>query len=650
MRLYRAITAFIIVLIICTPAAAQISDSLYNALPDTLRPKNKVVLTQDEKIKMLHNADHALISYNYAELYALVLNMKNEMETSSNRRTQVYYASAIASFYVNALDYDKALIYYKKTLQYAGGDTAYSIPVAHAMVYMGGLYAVRLKQDSASYFLRKGLDIVGGHLDYSLASEAYNAYLIMYEKLDLWDEAIGYANKCLALMTPQMIWNEDYTIITCEKLNLFNRLYIETRQKEYADSAIDIAKKIMVAKKKEAGLWYATCYYNLAGVSFASGQYLVAKAYYDSCLMPAYITHNVFENLLYQDKLDRAICMIKLGDEEGVYILETMQLPEKDFQSLRWQNQALYEYARSHGNWQAALKYYEKFVQYTDSVGVIRQRGQVFEVEQKYSVKEKEANIAVLQSKNLQQKAERNQIIVLSAFTVLVFAIITLVLHNRNRHQKMQKELELANQRKTISNNMHDEVNSGLATLKYLIGDLRHHATDVEVKALLADIEEETASVYRQSRDFMHQVRGIDTEEYLDVPALLNKLALRFSYEAGLQIDVDFNKEEIDKYFTQQQHDEMYRIIKEAVANTTKYSGATKMAIVIRKEKKRFYFEIKDNGSWVEKNDTNGGMGLTALHQRAAILKGWVQVKGGQDGTVISGSFPVQKGRWWQVF
>jgi tetratricopeptide (TPR) repeat protein len=371
-------------LLFTTAAGAQISDSLYKALPDSLRPKNKAMLTQEEKIKMLQDVDHAVVSYNYAEFHAIAISMEKEMVTSPSQRTKVYYALAIASFYINALDYDKAFVYYQKTLEHARDDTAYNLPTAQAMVYLGGLYALKLKQDSAFYFLQKGLGLAGNHFSYALGSAAYNAYLLIYEKLDLWDKAISYANKCLALMTPKMTWNEDYTIITCEKLNLFNRLYIETRQKEYADSAIAIAGKIMAAKKKDAGLWYATCYYNLAGVYFASGQYQAAKAYYDSCLMPQYITHNVFDNLMYQDKLDRAICMVKLGDAEGARILETMQLPQKDFQSLRWQNQTLYEYARSHGNWKEALQYHEKYMQYTDSVGVIRQRGQVFEAEQKY--------------------------------------------------------------------------------------------------------------------------------------------------------------------------------------------------------------------------------------------------------------------------
>lgn len=70
---------------------------------------------------------------------------------------------------------------------------------------------------------------------------------------------------------------------------------------------------------------------------------------------------------------------------------------------------------------------------------------------------------------------------------------------------------------------MHDEVNSSLAALRFLITDMKQNMSEggkVSVN-VLEDLEQEAQAVYQRSRSFMHQLNSASISETYNVIELI---------------------------------------------------------------------------------------------------------------------------------
>jgi signal transduction histidine kinase len=263
---------------------------------------------------------------------------------------------------------------------------------------------------------------------------------------------------------------------------------------------------------------------------------------------------------------------------------------------------------------------------------------------------------------NLRATATRNKILFGSLATILILVLaffvrnkrqyaerkkMTDALHNMELEmelsqlkQQAEKEAAIEGQRKSISANLHDEIGANLAALRFFINDQEKRAKNAEAKAVLSDIADEVQTIYIRSREFMHELsKGKNPSNY-NVADLLQNLELRFGAQSSVQVHVNADDEEIRKSFTPLQHAEMYRVIREAVANSLKHSGASDIYISLGSDLKGFNFEIRDNGNGTA-NSKEAGMGMSAMAERLKILKGNFKVEGINTGIVISGNFPI---------
>jgi signal transduction histidine kinase len=321
------------------------------------------------------------------------------------------------------------------------------------------------------------------------------------------------------------------------------------------------------------------------------------------------------------------------------------------------------------GDWKKALAYYEKYKGYTDSLNLLNARGQLFEVNQKYSVAQKEADIKELENKNLKETQLKQRIITIAIIGISLLLMIVFALYVNNKKQQakraterqnlldnlqsMEREMDLNRlqqqaeqeaaitaQRKSISQNMHDEVNSSLAALRFFITDIKQNMSEdgkVPV-SVLDDLEEEARVVYQQSRSFMHHLNSASVNETYNVIELIKNLSVRFGNNSNLAI-YSHIESGIELYLNSHQHSEMYRIVKEAVANSMKHSGANIINISLTHKANMIYFEIADNGKGI-KEDKENGIGIEAMKHRIDSLQGQINISSTSQGTIIKGSFP----------
>lgn len=667
--MFRTILVFT-VLFCGLKANAQMSDSLYKALPDSLRPRNKMVLTDQDRMHIIRNISPTLIPNHYNELKVMMSQVETAMGKVNTDEEKIPYAFATASFYANAGEYIQSFQWLQKVVYLGRREKAYRHLISEAYLNIAIEHARLAKQDSAVAMLQKAATIASADHDSMIIQSIYYAYIPIYRGLGLYHQAIQSLDTYVKAIPARDKWNDVYTDLMIGKANLYSRLYQNEGKEFYADSARRIVQDILVTKKNQASYWYYGCYSALGVLEYFHQNYKAAFAYFKASLLPQYRKPGSYQTatsskyLMYQNA-----CLVWMGQPEAVSKLLSITIPANDFYTRQELNRVLYIYYQKQGDYRKALDYHIQYEAYSDSIDVIGQRGTVFEAEQKYSLAQKEADIVQLENKNLQAQATRDRILVTGAVLLLITGLLAALFYIRTKRQEAQRlaerqkltdelqmmehEMELerlsqqadreaaiTGERRTISQNMHDEVSSSLAALRYLIADIRQQARSLETIRALTEVEDEAKTVYLQSREFMHRLHNDRTSQTYNVVDLLENLSLRFGEGSGLQVVVAADVEAIQKNFTTQQHTELYRIIKEAVANSMKHAGAERIAIRIHVKDDQFYFDIEDNGRGLRTQDTTG-LGLTTMQQRIAALKGHLQINSGIKGLHLTGSFPI---------
>ena len=666
------ILIFVITVSISIDTTAQISQSLYNTLESSLKPKNRFSLTDEEKANIIRGYPFLYDSSLDKEVNALIASGKNILATTNNQSLKVMYALAFGNSFANQGDLHEAAKYYKETIDYAGNNSKYNDDAAEAYVQLACIYSVYIQPDSAINWLYKALDL-RKQKDSTFLNRVNNAYSLIYEKINLYQQSIDYAKKYNELMDDADKWKEDYLVMWFNIVEMYNDLYRESHQKNYFDSSAVSLDSIIKNAKVDFTQWKTIYYFYKAQLYDYDSQYEKALSLYDSSLIPTNVTNDIGRpNILARCKLAQAICLVKLGHNDAIKIIDTLHLKARDFFSFQLKYQVLYQDAQTKGNWQKALEYYHQYISYTDSLAIIETRGKVFEANQKYSVAEKEAAINNLEKEKLliEKKDNKNMAITTVIVLVLIIVILLLVWYYKQLQLKKEKEkqqladnltkaeMEMENersiqqirqealikeQREKISKNIHDEINSGLAALRFYITDLRSSATDAKTKEVLGKVEEEAEYLYLQAREFMNNLtasnKAIDS---YNVISLLDNLAGRFDDESILHILNNIDTTGIKKYFTSKQHYEMYSIINEAVANIIKHASASTATISISFDKNKCLFSIIDNGKGFNRQQIKEGLGLKSLESRIRNeLKGELKIISTPKGTTLDGSFPV---------
>lgn len=661
---------FGMILSLCLQAKAQISDSLCKALPDTLRPRNKVVVTDKEKFNIILNSSQAFVQHHYSELGEWTRQLEKKIDQVQPKEEKIPYAQAIAGFYLQTGAITMAFDWNKKLVAWGAQSQSYRPAITNAYLNLSLYYSTKLRQDSAVAMLHQAQNIATADHDSTSIRDIYYLYMSIYANLFLYHQALDNLNHYVSALPPAEKWKDTYTNTMLTKAAIYGRLYSLEKKEMYADSVKKIVSTVMNIKKAEAPIWYHTCYNTLGYLSYHQKDYKQAVAYFDLSLLPKYnrVGSSVSE-LNYRALLYRNICLILLGDGDVIQKSLAINVPPNDFTTRKALNEAVYQYYAERNDYKNALYHYSQSKIYADSLDVIGQRGRVFEAEQKYSVAQKEADIAILETKNLQAQAKQDRIMVTGIILLLLLALLVALLYLRSKRQQAQrlverqkltdelqvmehemelerlsqqaeKEAAITGERKTISENMHDEVSSSLAALRYLIADIRQQAQSTETKQALTEVEDEAKTVYLQSREFMHRLYNDRIGQTYNVVDLLDNLSLRFGESSGLQVAVTADADMIQKHFSTQQHAELYRVIKEAVANSMKHSGAKRIEIRVYTEGDQFYFDIEDDGRGLQQQE-DSGLGLATMQQRIAALKGQLQINSGAQGLHLSGSFPM---------
>ncbi len=221
------------------------------------------------------------------------------------------------------------------------------------------------------------------------------------------------------------------------------------------------------------------------------------------------------------------------------------------------------------------------------------------------------------------------------------------LLDNELFAQEMRLQIEfneaIIQQRSQISDDIHDELSSSLAALNFYVEDIMQKSVGTEAEQSFYDIKAEVSTIYESARRYMHNLKKGIGETRFSIIEFVNEIQQKFSAKGLMNVKLNIDQENIQSKLNTHQHDQLYHIIKESIANTIKHARATQLLITVRFFNNECIFSITDNGIGIRNENVVYGIGTQSMRSRIEELKGTIAFKSiPEEGYEVSGSFPVQ--------
>ena len=199
----------------------------------------------------------------------------------------------------------------------------------------------------------------------------------------------------------------------------------------------------------------------------------------------------------------------------------------------------------------------------------------------------------------------------------------TLLLAEKNRAliEKQNYEIYAATlrERNRIAREIHDNVGHVLSRTILLTGAVKAVNKDQNLAPMLDGLDDSLNSAMDSIRSSVHDLH----DEAINLQEELKRIIRDFKYcKVELKYDASDKMDSNAKY--------CYAcVVKEALSNIMKYSGATYVKITVREHPALYQLCVEDNGrGGTENMDKNTGIGLKNMQDRVQALNGTLRIEG----------------------
>lgn len=400
-------------------------------------------------------------------------------------------------------------------------------------------------------------------------------------------------------------------------------------------------------------------YNNLGQFAYSNGEYQSALEYYEKSLTAKMATGAGSDLIPTYNNLGQI--HIVLG-EPGNAIRYLHQGLALSISEERWPLMANLSKAYfATGQLDSANIYFDKTLAAKDSIFSIERQKVIDELHALYEIDRMEFQIDNLQSKQVQ-----NSLIFLGVSLLLSSSLIIALLFLKNNFKKRRiaeqnEKLEKhkmdqllreqewlgikammtgrEQERAKISEELHDEVGSLLATLKLYLDSLGMNGRKKDVKKMHDKASHVLNVTYDHVRDLAHSKRtGVLINEGL-IPAI-KAMADNISAARNMEIQVTGSGQE--NRLDAELETGIFKSVQELLANIIKHSGANLAEVNVRQYDDLLGIEVRDNGQGFDAGNISWGQGFTTIHQRMRDLNGEFIIKSSvSSGTTIFLNIPL---------
>lgn len=197
-------------------------------------------------------------------------------------------------------------------------------------------------------------------------------------------------------------------------------------------------------------------------------------------------------------------------------------------------------------------------------------------------------------------------------------------------------------ERRAISQQLHDELGQGMTVLLMLIRGFAEQAEAESVRSRAREAASQVEALTKRMRQIFYRIRPPSFEDSSLADAIAD-YCTSTAHSTGLTIDVDAEPDL--PRLEGMQATAMYRLLQEAITNAVKHSDCTQLWVSLSRERDGVCLSVEDDGQGFNMTDVKYGMGLSGLIERFALLEGDLQVDARpRGGTRLSGYLAVPGG------
>lgn len=211
----------------------------------------------------------------------------------------------------------------------------------------------------------------------------------------------------------------------------------------------------------------------------------------------------------------------------------------------------------------------------------------------------------------------------------------------REQQLIIEKQESIQNERNRIASEMHDDLGSGLTTIRYLSDRALMKAASEEERAQIGRIAAQSNALIRNMSEIIWAL-NMRFDSLDSLLAYLRRYAAEFLEEH--HIELSWQQMELNKLYTLsgEMRRNIHLTVKEALNNIVKHAGATKVNFLFSKEEGFFILKLVDNGTGFNPESiSSDGNGLFNMQNRMKSIEGDFQIYSKPTGTEVIIRFPL---------
>ncbi|PWJ57096.1 signal transduction histidine kinase [Dyadobacter jejuensis] len=663
------------------PGYAQISDSLFKNLPDSLKPVDKDQLSFMEVDKILINA----FKYSdwspamYAETDKLCYNFAGKYHEIENEKELYEFLHAVCNYLYYSM-------YYKRNRSKVDHNSLnilknhYIIGIKYcdlfikefptnvitSKYYLPNIYLYKThflveldRQIDAYYSIVKSMEISRERNLLTSISISYSSMAYIVGVLDLSDQALAhYDSAFLAIKdmpeTNSWVVGQRVYLQLCKQLAFLSK-YRKTGQKQWADSVYRMYHLIKLADRQFNGAVEAESHVVLAGIEYNQKNFYKAISHIDSAFQ---IYPDLFRLGSAADGVAyKALSLLKMGDTQaGRSLLKTLDFSKLSDPVRVEVLEELYKFEKQQGDLRKAMAYHEHLLAYVKKKALLDLRGKALEMEQFYKVKQKEKQILLLE-------ASHRQNLIVAGFLILIIICALVAIMFRYRASRLNAQRLISqldeltqgqivlieeaeeNERKRLAQNLHDDIAASIASCVIYLRMLADQLTDEKKTSRdLRSISDMMEASYESVRAKSHQLFLSSGNKQF-----INKLEEQVNLlTVAAQMKVHLNAVIENTQLLTEVKTAILLILKESITNIIKHSSASEVEILLYLDNGNLILEVTDNGKgFVDKklalDEGFKTFGLKSIRERTQKLKGTFHIfSPNQKGVSIVINIPLQ--------
>jgi signal transduction histidine kinase len=194
-------------------------------------------------------------------------------------------------------------------------------------------------------------------------------------------------------------------------------------------------------------------------------------------------------------------------------------------------------------------------------------------------------------------------------------------------------------ERARVARELHDETGQALTSILLGLRSLEGTVESQDAHEALASVRELVVSTLHDVRRLAVELRPAALDDFGLEPAL-ERLVTTHRQDESTRIDLAVRLG--DERLPNDVETTLYRIAQEALTNTVKHAGATRISVLVTRHDRTAVLVVEDDGRGFDPDAPVSGLGLAGMRERVGLVGGRLKVETAEgSGTTIAAEVPL---------